>query len=103
MYNSHRVHFLFHLPKGFTYLFAYYERVFVWFFLYRVVPANEVDRTPSKKTGKYQDAMAANKREPTETQQSSRAAVAAAEAKNDDDDDAGGKCIRYNVCDRHAH
>jgi len=53
------------------------------FFFYQTAPANEVDRRPSKKTGKYQNAADNKKDDPTDEdqQQSSRAAAAAAAGK----------------------
>lgn len=90
----------------FIFIFLYthirLRRIFVFrfFFLFlnfsrflQVVAANGVERTP-KKTGKYQDAMASNKREPTGDRQSSRTSVtAAAAAAAEEREDADGKCI----------
>lgn len=87
---------LFH-SIGFMYLFVclYYIVYLFWFwfffylFIYQTAPANEVDRRPPKKTGKYQDAEDGKKDDPTvgDQQQSTRAAAAAAAA-------AAGKCDR---------
>lgn len=95
-------HIRYHRPPlfhsvGFMYLFVclyyrvfYIHIIYIYIFVfYQTAPANEVDRRPSKKTGKYQDADDADskKYDPTgeDQQQSSRAAAAAA---------AAGKCSR---------